>query len=556
MNTAPGNRLQWLQEVLLSVRRGHVGNAVLDDILADFRFLTEAPPEVGRQMNGLLCTNLDLFSPKQQQVLFSLSSPRREFAVLRAVADTTSATAMIDDSSRSAVTGSGCTGSMLSGSFAGQVGELAGDGAKKAHARAVILAMIKAVDAAEAKKLATKVVTTAISGSANVSNPNVPPPQSYRPALVESLGPSAAAVASAAVATAAAAAASSAVAPKVLAATVQKEVSKVPQTFFKKEEPSGPCSNQSCSAPRHSQQLLQACGNHAQVTCSQSVVASTPSRPRQRNKPIALWFTDDDPPRRAAVQDSRRSSSQPSRGTAEADRVSHSVPRAPRRLAEAAHSSVPGRIRNRSQSTASPLDVAKSPARSCHERSTSSKLSAKRKKKAKKRRQKSKKRKRSSSSSVSKSRCSSRIKAGTRTAKALQNQHLPAAATAGARSVGKVSSTPAQDTAANASNRPHSAVGFDIRHPDPAAARLSQELSLSLERKRLSSTGPMGTNSGGADERMLRAAQIKAAQRLAVVPCGAAPMREGDWLCSMCNAHNYRTKQRCFRCFVGLRPIM
>eukprot|EP00929_Paragymnodinium_shiwhaense_P021822 TRINITY_DN14123_c0_g1_i2.p1 TRINITY_DN14123_c0_g1~~TRINITY_DN14123_c0_g1_i2.p1 ORF type:complete len:756 (-),score=201.51 TRINITY_DN14123_c0_g1_i2:356-2623(-) len=31
---------------------------------------------------------------------------------------------------------------------------------------------------------------------------------------------------------------------------------------------------------------------------------------------------------------------------------------------------------------------------------------------------------------------------------------------------------------------------------------------------------------------------------------------EGDWLCPLCHAHNYKSKQRCFRCFVGQRTMI
>lgn len=94
--------------------------------------------------------------------------------------------------------------------------------------------------------------------------------------------------------------------------------------------------------------------------------------------------------------------------------------------------------------------------------------------------------------------------------------------------------------------------GFDAQALDPSAAR---ERVAPLRCADPPVAGPASTDPRLADELMLRAAQIKAAQRLAGVPCGAAPMREGDWLCPTCNAHNYRTKQRCFRCFVGTRPL-
>jgi len=54
----------------------------------------------------------------------------------------------------------------------------------------------------------------------------------------------------------------------------------------------------------------------------------------------------------------------------------------------------------------------------------------------------------------------------------------------------------------------------------------------------------------------LRAAQIKAASRLMSVPAQSyVPFRSGDWLCPLCNAHNYKSKQRCYRCIVGVKPI-
>lgn len=52
----------------------------------------------------------------------------------------------------------------------------------------------------------------------------------------------------------------------------------------------------------------------------------------------------------------------------------------------------------------------------------------------------------------------------------------------------------------------------------------------------------------------LRAAQVSAARRLASVPSPAAPVRSGDWFCSICNAHNFASKPRCFRCFQGANP--
>mmetsp|Transcript_106935 Transcript_106935/g.201474 ORF Transcript_106935/g.201474 Transcript_106935/m.201474 type:complete len:540 (-) Transcript_106935:57-1676(-) len=68
--------------------------------------------------------------------------------------------------------------------------------------------------------------------------------------------------------------------------------------------------------------------------------------------------------------------------------------------------------------------------------------------------------------------------------------------------------------------------------------------------------GGRNTQQGGADHNTLRAAQMKAATRLVYFPAGdSAPFRDGDWMCPLCNAHNYRTKEKCFRCSVGTRPI-
>lgn len=68
--------------------------------------------------------------------------------------------------------------------------------------------------------------------------------------------------------------------------------------------------------------------------------------------------------------------------------------------------------------------------------------------------------------------------------------------------------------------------------------------------------GGRNTQQGGADHNTLRAAQMKAATRLVYFPAGdSAPFRDGDWMCPLCNAHNYRTKEKCFRCSVGTRPL-
>lgn len=57
--------------------------------------------------------------------------------------------------------------------------------------------------------------------------------------------------------------------------------------------------------------------------------------------------------------------------------------------------------------------------------------------------------------------------------------------------------------------------------------------------------GGRNTQQGGADHNTLRAAQMKAATRLVYFPAGdSAPFREGDWMCPLCNAHNYRTDRK------------
>jgi len=103
-----------------------------------------------------------------------------------------------------------------------------------------------------------------------------------------------------------------------------------------------------------------------------------------------------------------------------------------------------------------------------------------------------------------------------------------------------------EKTAGGASSK-----GFNSREPDGDALRTEQLLAA----KRLESAMAAGGGVAGIQDNALRAAQIKAAQRLAYVPCSSAPMRDGDWLCTTCNAHNYKSKQKCFRCFVGMRPL-
>mmetsp|Transcript_10003 Transcript_10003/g.26551 ORF Transcript_10003/g.26551 Transcript_10003/m.26551 type:complete len:510 (+) Transcript_10003:67-1596(+) len=98
--------------------------------------------------------------------------------------------------------------------------------------------------------------------------------------------------------------------------------------------------------------------------------------------------------------------------------------------------------------------------------------------------------------------------------------------------------------------------GWDSRAPKKEIERGTQmPLQTAMARVPGASFASSSAMVAQSQDTALRAAQIKAAQRLAGVPCNFTPLRNGDWLCPMCNAHNYKSKQKCFRCFVGLKPI-